>query len=187
MKILDRIALVLFSIIILVISLSLCIIVSGWLDLDIVTDGLKFMVSNEILARITIAISIVLIILALKCIFFNPYAKESSKSKDGILLENDNGKLLVSRDTIENLTNSVVKTFETAQTVMTKVDLDEENNVKIYITLSVYPEAVIKDLATKLQNDVKAAIKKSLDLDVQSVNVRIKNINAKKENTIKEE
>jgi len=187
MKILDRIGLTVFSIIVLLISLSLCIIISGWLDLELVTHGLEYIVTNETTTKITVGISIILIVLALKCIFFNSDSKENLKNKEGILLENENGKLLVSKDTIESLTNAVVKNFETADIVMTKVDLDEENNVKIYITLSVQPEAVIKDLTAKLQNDVKAAVKKSLDLDVKAVNVRIKNINAKKENIIKEE
>ena len=187
MKVLDRIGLVLFSIIILVISLVLCITISGWLDLEFVIDGLEYIVTDAVSAKIVVGISIVLIILALKCIFFNSEEENNLKAKEGILLENENGKLLVSKDTIESLTNSVVKNFETAETVMTKVDLDEENNVKIYLTLSVHPDAIIKDLTTKLQNDIKAAVKRSLDLDVKEVNVRIKNINVKKENVIKAE
>ena len=147
----------------------------------------EYIVTNEIAGRITVAILFIFIILALKCIFFNYDSKENSKAKEGILLENENGKLLVSKDTIESLTNSVVKNFETAETVMTKVDLDEENNVRIYITLSVHPDAIIKDLTNKLQNDVKTTVKRSLDLEVKAVNVRIKNINAKKENIVKEQ
>ena len=54
------------------------------------------------------------------------------------------------------------------------------------ITLSVYSDAVIKELTTKLQIDVKEAIKKSLELEVKEVNVRVKDINVKKEPTIKE-
>lgn len=187
MKVLDRIGLVIFSIIVLAVSLTLCIVISGWLDLVIITDGLKYISTTEVPAKITVGIAFVLIILALKCIFFNSEEKDKLKVKEGILLENENGKLLVSKDTIESLTNSVVKNFETAETVMTKVDLDEENNVKIYLTLSVHPDVVIKELTAKLQNDIKSAIKKSLDLEVKAVNVRIKNINAKKENVIKEE
>ena len=70
---------------------------------------------------------------------------------------------------------------------MTKVDVDSESKIKIYITLFVNPEAVIKDLSSKLQKDVKDAIKKSLDLEVTEVNIRIKNITVKKEPTIKEQ
>ena len=72
------------------------------------------------------------------------------------------------------------------EAVMTKVEVDEESHIKIYITLSVHPDAVIKDLSSKLQSNVKEAIKKSLDLDVTEVNIRVKNISAKKEPQIKE-
>ena len=102
------------------------------------------------------------------------------------MLENDNGKLLVSKDTLESLANTVVKSFDSAETVTTKVEVDEESNVKIYITLFVHPDAVIKELSNKLQSNIKETIKNSLGLDVKEVNIRIKNISVKKEPNIKE-
>ena len=105
-------------------------------------------ISTDVVANnVVLGVSIALILLAMKSIFFNSNSKEKMQSKEGILLENDNGKLLVSRDTIESLTNAVVKSFETAESVMTKVEVDEESHVKIYITLFVYPDAIIKDLS----------------------------------------
>lgn len=181
MKILDKIGLVVFSSIVLLLSLALILTIAEWLDLEVVLNAVEFIVTNETSAKITFGVCIVLILLALKTIFFNSDAKSTSSGKEGILLENDNGKLLVSRDTIESLTNAVVKNYETAQNVLTKVELDSDNNVSVFITLFVYPDAVIKDLTISLQKDVKETIKKSLDLDVKDVNVRIKNITVKKE------
>lgn len=186
MKFLDKFNLVLFSIIILVISLIICILIFEWLDLNLAIEGIEFLVKDSLAKKITLGVSIVLIILTIKSIFFNSYAKEKMENREGILLENDNGKLLVSRDTIESLTNAVVKSFESAESVMTKVEVDEESKVRIYITLFVYPDAIIKELSTKLQSNVKDTIKKSLDLDVTEVNIRIKNISVKKEINIKE-
>ena len=186
MKIIDKFNLVLFSIIILIISLVICILTFGWLDLNIVLEGIDFLITDAVVSNIALGISIVLILLALKSIFFNSFSKEKIENKEGILLENDNGKLLVSKDTIESLTNAVVKSFESAENVMTKVEVDNESHVKIYITLFVYPDAVIKELSSKLQANVKDTIKKSLDLDVTEVNIRIKNISTKKEPNIKE-
>ncbi len=186
MKIIDKFNLVLFSIIILIISLLICILTFGWLDLNIAIDGISFLATDTVATNISLGISIVLILLAIKSIFFNSFSKEKMESKEGILLENDNGKLLVSKDTIESLTNAVVKSFESAENVMTKVEVDNENHVKIYITLFVYPDAVIKELSTKLQKNVKDTIKKSLDLEVTEVNIRIKNVSVKKEPNIKE-
>ena len=164
MKILDKIGLVVFSSIVLLLSLALILTIAEWLDLKLVLNAVEYIVTNKVAARVTFGVCVVLILLAIK-----------------ILLVNDNGKLLVSRDTIESLTNAVVKNYETAQNVLTKVELDGDNNVSVFITLFVYPDAVIKDLTVSLQNDVKSTIKKSLDLDVKDVNVRIKNITAKKE------
>lgn len=181
MKVLDKIGLVVFSTIVLIISLVFLLAVAEWLELKLVLKAIVFILTGKIASKITFGVTIVLVLLAIKCIFFNSDSKSTSNTKEGILLENDNGKLLVSRDTIESLTNSVVRNYETAQSVTTKIDLDMENNVSIYITLFVYPDAVIKDLTISLQKDVKETIKRSLDLDVKDVNVRIKNITAKKE------
>ena len=186
MKGLDRFNLVLFSIIILVISMLICLVAFEWLSVTTVIDGIELLSVNTIATNIALGVSVVLILLAIKSIFFNSYSKQKSQGKEGILLENENGKLLVSKDTIEALTNAVVKSFESAENVTTRVEVDEESKVKIYITLFVYPDAVIKELSTKLQTNVKETIKKSLDLDVTEVNIRIKNISVKKEPIIKE-
>ena len=186
MKLIDKFNLAVFSILILIISLIICLLSFGWLEIKLVLDGITFLISNTVANHISLGIAIVLILLAIKSIFFNSFSKEKIESKDGILLENDNGKLLVSKDTIESLTNTVVKSFESAESVMTKVDVDSESKVKIYITLFVYPDAIIKELSSKLQTNVKETIKKSLDLDVSEVNIRIKNISTKNEPNIKE-
>ena len=186
MKFLDKFNLVLFSIIILVISLIVCLLSAGWLDFALALKGIAFITTNTVASNIALGTSIILILLAMKSIFFNSNSSEKMQSKEGILLENDNGKLLVSRDTIESLTNTVVKSFDSAESVMTKVEVDNESNVRIYITLFVYPDAIIKELSNKLQTNVKETIKKSLDLDVTEVNIRIKNVSVKKEPIIKE-
>lgn len=186
MKFFDKLGLILFSIIIMVLSVIVCVVALGWLELDIIIDWLKYIVANEVPTRIAIIVSAVLGLYAIKCIFFNSFTKESNGTSDSILLESDNGKLLVSKDTIENITNTVVKNYEGTENVVTKVNFDNENNLSVYITLFVKPETVIKDLAAKLQQDVKAAIKNSIDLDIKSVNIRIKNIVNSKENTVKQ-
>ena len=181
MKILDKIGLIIFSIIVLLLSVVLCITVLGVLELDLINDAIELITTDEVGGKITLGVSIILALLALKCIFFSSSSSNEKSGKGGILLQNDNGKLLVSRETIESLANSVVKNFEAAQSVMTRVDVDEQSNLKIFITLFVYPDAVIKDITAQIQKDIKEAVKNSLDLEVKEINVRIKNIADKKE------
>lgn len=183
MKIIDRISLVVFSIIILALSLVTSFVIAGWLEIDLIADFAMKIFTSKIAGTISFALSLILSILSVKCIFFGQTAKE--KSKEGILLENENGKLLVSKDTVENITTSVIKNFESVESSITRVDVDKENKISIFITLAVYSEAIIKDLAAQIQNDVKVAVKSSLDLEIKEVNVRIKNVTTKKENIVK--
>ena len=180
MKIFDRIITVLFSLIILLVGL--CITIIELIDISVVTETIEYIITDETSAKVTFGVSIVAILLAIKCIFFNSSSSSDSRGKSGILLQNDNGKLLISRDTIESLTDSVVRNFEEAQNVMTRVDVDDNSNLRIFITLFVYPDAVIKEITAQIQKDIKETIKNSLDLEVKEINVRIKNIAPKEGN-----
>ena len=140
-------------------SLLTGIAIAGWLDLNLVIKAVEIGITHEIISKVVLGVSVVLILLALKCIFFNADTKNGNGQKDGILLENDNGKLLVSKNTIESLANAVVKNYESAQNVMTKVELDLENNVSIFITLFVYPDAIIKELSSIVIEYIKSFLR----------------------------
>lgn len=180
MKFLDRLALAVFSIIVFVMAVLLCLLMLGWFDVELVTSALIYLKDNSLATNITIVTSIVLLLLALKAMFFESYSKEEDKSKEGILLENDNGKLVVSRDTLENLTTNVSKTISGVENVVSRVILDKDNNLIVFINLLVKPNAIIKDLSSGLQGKIKQTIKESLGLDVKEVNIKIKNITNEK-------
>ena len=183
MKIIEKISVALFANIILIISVLLCLVIFGWIDLAIVHEMVNYATTDNTMSSIILGICIIFILLAIKCIFFDSSTSNQDKSKDGILLENDSGKLMISKDTLENLANSVVKGFENTENITSRVVLDKENNVSVLVTLSVKPNVVIKDLSNNLQSKIKETIKTSLDLDVKEVNIRIKNIAPKTETT----
>ena len=183
MKVVERIALALFSNLILIIAVLLCLIIFGWLDINVLHSLIVGWLDNQIIANVTLGVSIVCILLSIYSIFFAGDSKEEERSKEGIMLENESGKLMVTRETLENLANSVAKGFENTENVNSKILLDDEHNVRVLVTLTVKPGAVIKDLSNNLQSRIKETIKTSLDLDVKEVNVRVKNI-APKQNSI---
>ena len=186
MKIIEKITLALFSNIILIISVLFCLVIFGWLDLGIIHEMIKTGLGNSTISSIILGFCIAFILLAIKAIFFDGSSNDD-KGKEGIMLENDSGKLMVTRDTLENLTNSVVKGFEDAENINSRVILDDENNVRVNVNLTVKPGAIIKDLSNNLQARIKETIKTSLDLDVKEVNIRIKNIAPKVNETVKKE
>ncbi len=175
MKFIEKTTLILFSDIILVLSILACILIFGWLDYDVVSNICHKAIVGEYTSQVILGVSIVFILLAIKCIFFFSGDKEEN-FKNGVLLENDNGKLMISEETLQNLVNSVAIGFEGAEDVTTRVALDKENNLQVFVNLIVKPTAVIKDLSTNIQNKVKEAVKQATDLDVKEVNIKIKNI-----------
>lgn len=181
MKVLDKVALVLFSCIILILSIILCLLIFGWVDLNTLILYMRNLLSNSTASNITLGVNTVLILLAIKGIFFSTDSKSDSGIENGVLLENENGKLLVSKDTIQNLVSGVVKGFNEAKDITSKVVLGKENSVNIDVVLYVEQNAIIKELSNKLQLAIKEVIKNSLDLEVKEVNIKIKNIAPKLE------
>lgn len=162
MKILDKIGLALFSTLILVLSIILCLMIFGWLDVEFVHEVVTRAIQDQICSNILLGLSVIFILLAIKCIFFESGSKQETDYKNGILLENSDGKLLITKDTLENLVNNVVKGFDSAENVTTRVELDKENNVKVFVNLSVKENAIIKELSTNLQTKIKLLLKRPL-------------------------
>ena len=180
MKFIEKIVLNIYSIIMLVISLVLCLLVFGWVDIGIIGNMISKILLNSVYSNVVLGVSVLFILLSLICIFFDS-SKENKKDKQGVLLQNENGKLMISKDTLENLVNTVAKDFDSAEEITTNVSLDAENNVTVYVNLVVSQNAVIKELSANLQQKIKEAIKNTSDLEVKEVNIKVKNIAPKKE------
>lgn len=181
MKILERITLIIYSIIMLILSIMLCLLVFGWLDIELIGDIVYKMIVGDTSSKILLGFSVVFILLSIKCIFFDSTSQEQNKEGQGILLENESGKLMISKETIENLVNSVALNFQSAEQVTTRVELDKENNVKVYVNLIISSDAIIKDLSANLQTKIKEKIKIATDLEVKEVNITVKKVAPKQE------
>lgn len=181
MKILEKIALIIYSNIMLILSIILCLLIFGWLDMALVGDFCYKMLVGDTSSKILLGLSVAFILLSIKCIFFDSTSKEQIKERQGVLLENESGKLMISKETIENLVNSVALNFQSAEQVSTRVELDRENNVKVFVNLTVTEDAVIKDLSANLQTRIKEKVKTATDLEVKEVNITVKKVAPKEE------
>ena len=181
MKILEKIALIVYSCIMLILSIILCLLIFGWLDMSLAGNVVYKLIVGDLSSKVLLGFSVVFILLSIKCIFFDSKSKEQVKSLQGVLLENESGKLLISKETIENLVNSVALNFQSAEDVSTRVELDKENNVKVYVNLIISSDAIIKDLSANLQTKIKEKIKRATDLEVKEVNITIKKVATKQE------
>lgn len=177
MKVIEKITLFLYSNIILILSIILCLLVFGWLDMGLVGGIVQKVIIGDLSGKIILGVSFVFILLSIKCIFFSSAtSKKDKNANQGVLLENESGKLLISKETIENLVDSVALNFENSEQVTTRIDLDKDNNVIVYVNLTVSSEAVIKDLSANLQKEIKEKIKNATDLEVKEVNITVKRV-----------
>ncbi len=176
MKIIEKITLIIYSNIMLIVSIIACLLVFGWLDLQVVINIATACITTDPASKIVLGASVIFILLSIRCIFFDPTSKADIKDRQGILLENENGKLMISKETIENLVESVARDFQDADNISTRVELDRENNVTIFANLVVTSDAIIKDLSANLQNKIKERIKIATDLEVKEVNISVKKV-----------
>ena len=178
MKILDRTGLAIFSTIVLIISIVMCMIIFDWVSINTVTGIVSRTLNYGVGSKIVLGISIAFILLAIKCIFFSSSNKEKS--------ENSDGKLLITKDTLENLVNTIVKSFDGAENAVARIELDNENNLKVFVNISVKENAVIKELSSNIQARIKEAIKTTSDLDVKEVNIKVKDVAPVKKTVVQE-
>lgn len=174
MKKLDKVILALFSVLIFLQSTLIICVIAGWIKIGTVETFVTMAFMDENSSKIILGVAIVCLICSLKCIFFDSSDKE--KKTQGVLMQNDNGKLLISKPTIENIVASVVKGFDSVQDVSVSTDLDHLNNLIVNVNLVVSKDVIIKEITLNMQNKIKEAIKKTSDLEVKEVNVKIKNI-----------
>lgn len=187
MKIVEKITLIIYSNIILIMAVIACLLVFGWLDIDIIQSLVKGLIVSETSSKIILGVSLVFILLSIRCIFFDPVSKQEIKDRQGVLLENENGKLMISKETIENLVDVVTKEYKIAKEVTSKVELDENNNVNIFVNLVIGTDTVIKDLSVDLQRKIKQKVKATTDLEVKEININIKRAVQEKQQKIEKE
>ena len=193
MKLVDKVIYFIFSVIILAIVVVMFTVI---LNIGGVVNPVFNFISNipnmsftqEQMTYIVI-IEILLFIMAIKGILFQSKLEEN---KDAIILENNSGKLIISRKTLENLVKDISNGVQGVENSFARVNVSKDTELIISIDI-VVKEGSIKDITKKLQEDVKIAIKKASDLNVSEVNVNIKNIkkinesnNLKDKNNIEE-
>lgn len=193
MKLVDKVIYFIFSVIILAIVVVMFTVI---LNIGGVVNPVFNFISNipnmsftqEKMTYIVI-IEILLFVMAIKGILFQSKLEEN---KDAIILENNSGKLIISRKTLENLVKDISNGVQGVENSSARVNVSKDTKLIISIDI-VVKEGSIKDITKKLQEDVKIAIKKASDLNVAEVNVNIKNIkkinesnNLKTKNNIEE-
>lgn len=182
MKFLERFTLIIYSLIILILAVILSLLIFNWMDFEVVTDMVEALIRGSVSSKITLGVCVVFVLLSIKCMFFDETSKDILKETQGILLKNENGQLMISKETIDNMVKNTVAGFENVKQCNTKIDVNAENQLRVTLFLVVNENVVIKELASNLQTKIKDEVKKISDLEVQEVNVKVMGLQENKKN-----
>ena len=178
MKFLDRLILKLFSIIIGVFTIMIVLAVTGVIPMTSITDMFVYLTDGDANLKATLIVSGVILLFVLKALCFA--SKPESDGKDGVVLENNNGKLVISKETLDNIISGIAKDISGTESTSSKTIVDKNRNLRVYVTTLVNKDVLIKDVSSELQDKIIDAMKRTADLDVKEVNIKVKNITSKK-------
>ena len=102
------------------------------------------------------------------------------------MLQNDNGKLLITKGTIKNLVKGTASEFKELEGTEVEVEIDQNNEVYVNLTINVQKETVIKEVSTKLQNKIKESVKKATDLEIKEINIKVNDVEQEEQNRTEE-
>ena len=90
------------------------------------------------------------------------------------MLENDSGRLLISKNAIENAARNIVKdSLRLDSEMKVTVDIDPANNISVYIAVMLDRSTRVRELTLDLQLRIKNEIKESFGLEVKQVNIKV--------------
>ena len=178
MRFFKGLGLFIFSLIVFTLSVVMILIGLEVVKLEAVASLIPYCFGSQTASIITYSVCGVLVVLSLICLFGKSNkAKKKEEQDKGILLANSDGQLLITKQTIENIVSGVVANTNTIYDARSSVMIDNANNVSVKVYATVVEGALIKDVSSKLQTDIKNAIKSATDLEVTTVDVAISNMN----------
>lgn len=174
MKILEKFVLILYSFLVLIISAIVCLIVFKVISIDNIKNCIDYILADTSLTIIVLASAIVCVLLSIRCLFFRKKKQIKKSTSTDILLENDSGRLLISKNAIENAVKNIIKdTIELTNDIKVTIDIDPANNLSVYIAILLDRNIKVRELTIGLQQKIKDEIKENFDLDVKQVNIKI--------------
>lgn len=177
MRFLERLGLAIFSIIVLILSVILILIGTGFVEPTIFSILITKVITSQNYVYVLYGVCGVLALLALKCLFFtSPKENGDNYSEEGIQLQNEDGTLLITKNTLCNLVDGVVMEIPKVHTSETTVMIDKEGSVSLDVTINVANGVAIKDVSSKLQSKIKKTVKESTDLELKFVNIQVVNV-----------
>lgn len=173
MKIIDKLISFIFDVVIIVIASTILLVTFGVVQYEVIEGLLTGYLFNPSYEIIVGAVAVIVILLALKVTVFT--SSLSTKTKKNLMVDTPHGKIQIAQSTIEGIAKNVIKDYpqvKDVQAAMTKA----RSGINMYMALVVYQGINIKETITKVQYDVKSQIESTTSVQVNKIDVKIKNV-----------
>ena len=174
MRILEKFALILFSLLTLITSVVVCLIIFNVISIEQIKFCIDYVINDMALTIAVLSVSIFCSLLSIRCLFYRRKKQIKKSTSDDVLLENESGRLLISKKSIENAVNNIVKTsMSEGSDVKVTIDIDPANNISVYVSVVLDSMEKVKSATIDLQMKIKEKIKENFGIDIKQVNIKV--------------
>jgi len=171
-SLMDRILLTLYTLVILLGSLTLIVSAAGIISLGEFGLFLQNNAKDWQFRLISFAIGLLFLILSLKLMLSGQMRKKSPSS---LLRNTELGFIRVSHQTLDTLAQKAVREFKEIKDVKTMIII-EEDGIRVNLKITVMPEVNIPDLTEKVQVQLKKYVESWSGVAVKAVPIYVDNL-----------
>ena len=175
-NVLNKLLQTIYTLIILLLSLAVlavCVAIGiNVIHISEISAALQSLYFNWQFLLIASLISILFIITSLKLLFARPKPRVLRST---LLRHTDLGAIRVSVQTLEIMTQKVVRSFNEVKDVRVNI-ITEEDGIKIQLKLLIMPDVVLPDVSASIQEKVKEYIQSYSGILVKEVYIYIDNL-----------
>lgn len=163
----------LFSFIVIIISVIFILYIGKVISIGYITDIIGAMDISRDTRIVTIVVAGILGVLGI----LNIIASDSQEdvSKGGLILPLEIGKVCISNQTFENIIIGVTRKYAQFRNVKVNVGANE-NGLIVSIYVYITPETIVADVTAKLQQDVKISVLKQTTVEVKEIDIKVKGV-----------
>ncbi len=167
----EKFILCVFSVIMIVLSVFVILVSTGMIQVeDLYQVAVNFLIANKMIVLIVGAI---ISLFGLIGLFSSSDSSEDSRS--GLAIRNDSGTVFLNRDTFETMIMSIARNYPELVNPKVEVNISEEG-VKANVYALILPDTIVPTLTEKLQDNIKATVKKQTTIEIKEANVKIKGV-----------
>ncbi len=167
----EKFILCIFSVVMIILSVFVILVSTGMIQIgDLYQVAVNFLIANKVAVLIVGAI---VSLFGLIGLFSTSDSGEDTRS--GLAIKNDSGTVFLNRDTFETMIMSVARNYPELVNPKVEVSISEEG-VKANLYALILPDTVVPTLTEKLQENIKATVKKQTTIEIKEANIKIKGV-----------